>query len=132
MVLNIVSLPGVLSPELALEFRLALEKAGQKSLEEQVSQRESLLERLGDSPPNRDRSSSEEAQAAGQAGPEEEGSEMQSVKGLKMEKVTEGMAEKTELTSSGVEWMASIAVLALVGLFYVGLRRGKKPNNTDL
>ncbi|MDR3037704.1 MAG: cobaltochelatase subunit CobN [Candidatus Adiutrix sp.] len=112
MVLNLVSLPGVMAPELVAEFKLAVEKAGQKSLEEMVEARENLLKDLG-------RMKDAAAEAAG--GPEGP-AEMESVKGLKMEKV-EDQAEKTSLSSSGVEWFASLFVLAVVALFFRGLKR---------
>ncbi|MDR0881291.1 MAG: cobaltochelatase subunit CobN [Candidatus Adiutrix sp.] len=116
MVLNIISLPGVMSPELVAEFKLAVETAGQKSLEDMVAERVSLLENLG-------REKSAEAKAA--AGPEAPEAALESVKGLKMEKVEE-MAEKTSVSSSGVEWFASVFVLALVLLFFIGLRRNQR------
>jgi len=113
MVLNIISLPGVLSPELAAEFKLAVEEAGQKSLEEMVVDRLGLLKHLGEI---------REAKKAASAPAEEAKTETESVKGLKMEKV-DNMAEKTSISSSGVEWFASLFVAALVLLFFIGLRR---------
>jgi cobaltochelatase CobN len=112
MVLNIVSIPGLMSPELAAEFKLAVENAGQQTIDEMVKTREELLENLGDSKPSAEK----------QAGPEAENPE-ESVRGFKMEKV-ENSPEKTSVSSSGVEWFASIFVLALLALFFLGLRRG--------
>jgi cobaltochelatase CobN len=43
MVVNIISLPGVTAPELAAEFRLAVERMAQKSLEEQVTDNQRML-----------------------------------------------------------------------------------------
>jgi cobaltochelatase CobN len=115
MVLNIISLPGVMSPELAAEFKLAVEKAGQKSLEDMVADRLNLLKDLGRMKP---------AEAA-PPGAEAAGAELESVRGLKMEKV-ENLAEKTSLSSSGVEWFASLFVVALVFLFFLGVKRRPK------
>jgi cobaltochelatase CobN len=112
LVMNIISLPGIMSPELAAEFKLAVEQAGQKSLEEMVAERLQLLEQLG------------RTRRAEAAPPAPEAPEVESVKGLKMEKV-ENMAEKTSLSSSGVEWFASLFVIALVLLFFLGLKRAR-------
>ena len=79
MVMNIISLPGVMSPELAAEFKLAVEKAMQKSLEEQVAQREQLLENLGQNPKQPEQASSAEKP------------ELENVKGLKMEPLEKKM-----------------------------------------
>jgi cobaltochelatase CobN len=112
MVMNIISLPGVMSPELAAEFKLAVEKAMQKSLEDQVVERERLLRNLG-------REEARPEQGSGDDPAHE------NVKGLKMEPL-ENMSERAEMTSSGVEWLASVLVLALVGLFFIGFRRSRK------
>ncbi|MDR1677390.1 MAG: cobaltochelatase subunit CobN [Deltaproteobacteria bacterium] len=116
MVLNIISIPGVMSPELVAQFKMAVERAGQASLEDMVSQRQDLLKNLA-----QDNSSS--AQSRSKSGPESE-SQLESVKGLKMEKVTKD--DETSLPSSGVEWTASVFVLALVILLFLGLRGRKK------
>lgn len=113
MVMNIVSIPGVMSPEMAAEFKLAVEKATQKSLEDQVAEREQLIRDLG-----RERAMPDQGSGAEEAAAE-------TVKGLKMEPV-ENEADRAEMSSSGVEWLASAAVLALVGLFFIGFRRRRK------
>jgi cobaltochelatase CobN len=112
MVLNIISIPGLMSPEMVNDFKLAVEKAGAKTIEEMVSERVNLLANLGTKKP---------AEAA-QAGPTEPETETESVKGYKMEKV-EDAPEKTSVSSSGVEWFASLFVLALLAAFYTGMRR---------
>lgn len=114
MVVNLVSLPGVMSPELVAEFKLAVEVAGQQSLEDMVAEREQLLQDLGEM------RQQQENQAVS-----EESAELESVKGLKMEKVDD-MAEKTSITSSGVEWFAAVCVLVVVVLFFIGLTRKRK------
>jgi cobaltochelatase CobN len=116
MVMSLISIPGVMSPELVAEFKMAVEKAGQASLEDMVGQRQELLKSLA----------SESAQRSGsqaKPGPEAD-TGLESVKGLKMEKVTQD--EETSLPSSGVEWTASAFVLALVALLYLGLRGRKR------
>ena len=111
MVMNIISLPGVMSPELAAEFKLAVEKAAQKNLEDQVVEREQLIRDLGRDQARPRGASAEPA--------------LENVKGLKMEPVKKD-SEQAEMSSSGVEWPASILVLALVALFYLGFRRARR------
>ncbi|MDR3264784.1 MAG: hypothetical protein LBT15_02115 [Synergistaceae bacterium] len=118
--MNIVSIPGLMSPELAAEFRLAVERAGQSSLEAMTEKRQNLLKNLGDRP----RPSENQQSEATESNPDPD-SEQESVRGLKMEKIEEP-AEKTSISSSGVEWFASLFVLAMLALFFAGLRRGSK------
>jgi cobaltochelatase CobN len=112
MVMNIISIPGLTSPEMAAEFKLAVETAGQKTLDEMTGAREELLKNLGE------RRNSPEAKS----GPESD-APYESVKGFKMEP-EQKPDEETSVSSSGVEWFASLFVLAIVALFYAGLRRG--------
>ncbi|MDR0355340.1 MAG: cobaltochelatase subunit CobN [Deltaproteobacteria bacterium] len=120
MVAGIISLPGVMSPEMAAEFQMAVEKAGQTSLEEMVAAREALLENLGDLT---------RAERSSSSGPESPESRFESVKGLRMERI-DAPAEKTSVSSSGVEWYASLFVLLLTFIFYLGISRGGKSGIT--
>jgi cobaltochelatase CobN len=113
MVLNIISIPGLTSPALAADFKLAVENAGQKTLDEMAAEREALLRNLSAARPAE----------ANPSGPEADNTN-ESVKGFKMEDV-ENPRENTSLSSSGVEWFASLFVLALLALFYAGMRRGR-------
>ncbi|MDR2612571.1 MAG: cobaltochelatase subunit CobN [Deltaproteobacteria bacterium] len=132
MVMGIVSLPGVMAPELVERFRVAVEEAGRKPLEEQVAERLDLIRDLGlrraelDSNPARTGPAPEAAAEAGEArpadGPEDRESDAESVKGLRMERM-DNPAEDTSLSSSGVEWTLSAFVLAMLAVFFLGFRR---------
>jgi cobaltochelatase CobN len=130
MVLNIISIPGLMSPELVAEFKLAVERAGRQSLEKMVADRLDLLQNLGETKPREavesetahSETEQSEAERFQNDGPAAQ-NEAQSVKGYKMEEV-EDTPEKTSIASSGVEWFASIFVLALLALFFIGFRRG--------
>ncbi|MDR1040042.1 MAG: cobaltochelatase subunit CobN [Deltaproteobacteria bacterium] len=133
MVVNIVSLPGVMAPELIAEFKLAIEQMAQKSLEEQVADNQRMIQDLGDrraeldsNPPRPEARPQERPED--RPGPEardEEAQDAESVRGLKMENVSEP-AEDTSMSSSGVEWTLSIFVLALLAIFFIGYRRKAK------
>lgn len=126
MVVNLISLPGVLSPEMVEQFKIAIEKMGKKSLQEQANTRAELLTQLN-SAPGQQRA---EAEQTGQEKPESEESskpaesadDMQPVEGYKMEDMT-SQDEATDLSSSGIQWVASLFILLLVALFYFGARR---------
>jgi cobaltochelatase CobN len=125
MVMGIVSLPGVMSPELAARFRLAVEVMGQKPLEEQTAERERMLKDLGE------RRESADTNPPREAGPADGQSDAESVRGLRMETAAPP-AEDGSLSSSGVEWTVSAFVLALLAVFFVGYRRisgkrGRRP-----
>ncbi|MDO8947373.1 MAG: hypothetical protein Q7U88_09475, partial [Desulfocapsaceae bacterium] len=47
------------------------------------------------------------------------------VEGYKMEKM-ESKDETTEVSSSGVEWLAGLVVLAIIGLAAWGMKRAEK------
>ncbi len=123
MVVNIISVPGVLSPEMVERFKLAVEKAAAKSLDQQTADRQQLLEKLTASLGNMDPSatSGEKPQPIQQASAESVPAD-QTVEGLKMEDMN-ARDDTTDLASSGIQWAASLFVLALVGLFFFGLRR---------
>ncbi|MDR3152974.1 MAG: cobaltochelatase subunit CobN, partial [Deltaproteobacteria bacterium] len=79
MVMNIISLPGVMSPELAARFKAAIEEMGKKPLEEQAAERANSLRDLGE------RQKAADANPPREAGPVDERAEADSVRGLKME-----------------------------------------------
>ena len=123
MVVNLISLPGVLSPEMVEKFKLAIEQMAAKKLEQQTSDRKVLLEKLKESPGR------EKAADQGKAGKEKNSAEgkdgpakAETVEGYKMEDV-KTQDETTDLTSSGVQWVASVFVLFIIGLFVWGVRR---------
>jgi cobaltochelatase CobN len=115
MVMNIISLPGVMSPELAAQFRMAIEAMGKKPLEEQAAERERLLKDLGEQRRANDTNPPTEA------GPTDDQSDAESVRGLRMESV-DRPAEDSSLSSSGVEWTVSAFVLAILAVFFIGYR----------
>ena len=123
MVVNLISIPGVLSPEMVEKFKLAIEQMAAKKLDQQTSDRKELLEKLKESPgreetANQGNSSKEEASTEGKDGP----TEAETVEGYKMEDV-KSQDETTDLTSSGIQWAASVFVLFIIGLFVWGVRK---------
>ena len=116
MVVSIISLPGVLGAETVERFKLAVEQAGGETLAEQVERREDLQRRLTAPGGQRALSASAEAETAHSPARAEE------VSGLRMERMTTS-DETTEVTSSGVQWLAMLLVLAIVGLAAWGMGR---------
>ncbi|MDR1040044.1 MAG: cobaltochelatase subunit CobN [Deltaproteobacteria bacterium] len=138
MVLNAVSLPGVMAPELAAEFRLAVEQAAKKTLEEQLADAERTIRDLGDrraeldsNPPTPELPPDPRAEAReAPAEDAEEAPDAENVRGLKMENVSEP-AEDTSMSSSGIEWTLSAVVLALLAVFFIGYRwRARRAGRT--
>jgi len=117
MVVNIISLPGVMSPEMVEEFKLALEQAMGEKLDQQVQDRQILQAQLSQSLKDADQGRDEQqTRKTGQ------GSKREDVKGYTMEEVTP-RDEASKLTSSGVQWFATLGILVVVALFVVGGRR---------
>ncbi|MDR3164113.1 MAG: cobaltochelatase subunit CobN [Synergistaceae bacterium] len=113
MVMNVISIPGLMSPELAAEFKLAVEKTGGDSIENMTKARENLLQNLGEQRPEAERSAADTQY------------ETEDVKGFKMEPI-QNEEQETLISSSGVEWFAALFVLVILALFGVGLRRGRR------
>jgi cobaltochelatase CobN len=123
MVVSIISLPGVVSPEVVEQFKVAIEKVAAMPLSEQVAQREALLESLRAGLGSTEESANmETAETAEKQGSTEGPSESETVEGYKMEDMN-SQDESTEVSSSGIKWAASVFVLVLIGLFFLGSRR---------
>ncbi len=123
MVAALISLPGVLNPEMVERFTIAIAQAAAKPLEEQVQQHRALQQQLTAPAPDKTRQHSRaESSTAEEQGAAPDQAE---VEGYKMEK-TENRDESTEVSASGVEWLAGLLVLALIALAAWGMRRGER------
>jgi cobaltochelatase CobN len=124
MVVNLISLPGVLSPEMVEKFKLAIVKMGKKSLEDQAEARTELLSKLQAAPGQQqsDSQQPEEAEQEKTATGKEAATEDVLVEGYKMEDVNT-QDQTSELSSSGIQWVASFFILLLLVLFFLGVRR---------
>jgi cobaltochelatase CobN len=119
--------PGVLSPEMVERFKIAIEKMAQKSLPEQVQDREALQKSLTEGFAEDQRRAQPRKNGTQKDRGGDEGPEKQAVEGYKMEKIR-SKEDATELSSSGVQWLASIFVLALMTIVALGIwhyRRSK-------
>lgn len=131
MVVNIISLPGVLSPDLVAQFKLAVEKMAARSLDELVRVRTDLLDQLNAGPGTANQAVQKDSRQADQqklddpdtnpdAAPD--ATHAETVEGYKMEDMN--TPDKTsDLSSSGIQWAASLFVLLLVGMLFWGGRR---------
>ena len=111
MVVNIISIPGLLSPELVNQFQAVVSKSMGMDLEEAVDKRKALQENL--------------AQVIKEIQQEEkvvEGKkpEKEKIEGYEM---VEEKKEDTKLVSSGAAWAVIIIVLGFIGLLIVGWSR---------
>ncbi|MDY6853673.1 MAG: cobaltochelatase subunit CobN [Thermodesulfobacteriota bacterium] len=125
MVLNIISIPGVMSPEMVERFRLAIEQAMGKVLTEKVKERIELQKSLTD---GFTKIPDQIEQAKPSNDPNEKkdisrrGGELEMVEGYKMDEVkTED--ETTDISSSGLQWFASLFVIMIIGLAVLGAFR---------
>ena len=105
MVVNIISMYGLLTPELINEFKAVFSKAASKSLEEAVRERNELLEKLAGKKVEKTQSIKNDTEYI-------EGYEM-----------IEEKREDTKITSSGSSWAVIIIVLCIIGLFGYGWMR---------
>jgi cobaltochelatase CobN len=125
MVVNIISLPGIMSPEMAERFKLAIEQAMGKELAEQVEARKKLQKKLNEGFTKKPRSADQKVSKARserqkEVSKAEEQSEI--IEGYKMEEV-KTKDETTELSSSGVQWLASLFVILILGLVVFGVKK---------
>jgi cobaltochelatase CobN len=123
MVVSIISLPGVMSPEMVEKFKIAVEQAMGKELAEQVEARKALQKQLNQ---GFEKTPAKKMQKPPEAKPEQVSkklSDTKTVEGYKMEEFKNREDESTDLTSSGIQWYASLFILLLIGLFVVGVKR---------
>ncbi|MFW5971530.1 MAG: cobaltochelatase subunit CobN, partial [Desulfovermiculus sp.] len=126
MVVNVISLPGVMSPEMVEEFKLAVEQATGQKLSKQLKAREALQQKLQQSLQRSPREQSKDQPQNKRVNDSEQktsgGAEQQEVTGYKLEK-KDSRDETSKLSSSGVQWFASLIILLIIGLFGLGMRK---------
>ncbi|MEA3386701.1 MAG: cobaltochelatase subunit CobN, partial [Thermodesulfobacteriota bacterium] len=131
MVVSIVSIPGVMSPVIVEEFKIAVEKAAGKDLAEQVKTREQLLSRLQiDYALNEKEPAESQTQKKSQQETAKAGEKAHTVEGYKMEQV-QSNDESADLSSSGIQWFASIFIIMILGMVVFGVRRQTRNNPGD-
>ena len=120
MVVNLISLPGVLSPEMVMKFQAAVERSGGANLTEQVRTHQMKMQQLragfGSS---RRKSSSTEENRKDQSGGSPKLSNQKPVRGFKL-KPQRKPAEKTSIPSSGLQWTILAAVILAILIFSLG------------
>ena len=111
MVANIISLPGLLSPELVNQFQAVISKAMGMSLEETVDKRKALQEKL--------------AQVTKDIQQEEKVVESKKLEKEKIEgyEMVGEKPEDTKITVSGSSWIIMALVIGLLTLLVIGWRR---------
>lgn len=121
MVVGLISLPGVATPQLVEQFKLAIERMSKKSLTEQVKCRLKTQQRLTEGFKHSAAKLSKKASRANneKASQSPKGKSAKVVKGYKMEEIR-NKDKTTEVSSSGVQWYLSLFLLLIVGLFFYG------------
>ena len=124
MVINLISLPGVMSPEMAMKFRAAVEKAGGASLDKLVRNQKEKMQKAGNGFGKRLITSarSAETREKKQNGASPAPDEKKPVRGFKM-KEPRRPEDKTTLSSSGLQWTILTAVILLMVIFALGAFR---------
>ena len=127
MVVNIISLPGVMSPEMVEKFKIAIEQAMQKDLAEQVQARKELQQQLTEGFDKKTRQPISESETASKSDKKEQVSmdnfDPKNIEGYKLEEIKDRENETTDLSSSGVQWFASLFIVLIIGLFITGVKR---------
>ena len=150
MVVNLISVPRVLSPEVVEKFKMAIEKMAKKSLTEQVLQRKALQQTLtadiarlprpeapsnttktqqdASSPPsatvdNTVKTPDKKMETSNKSGDEK--AKTENIEGYKMEEM-KSQDTQTTVSSSGVQWFAAVFILVMMALFTWGVGRGKR------
>ncbi|MBQ7393585.1 MAG: cobaltochelatase subunit CobN [Lentisphaeria bacterium] len=110
MVMNLISVPGVMTPEAVMQFKMAVEKAAARTLEAQIQ--EQRIRRAGALNP--------EQLAPRSSG---KGQDTEIVQGYKMR---EARDEETKMSSSGIRWLSILTLTGLILLFLAGTCRRKQ------
>lgn len=125
MVVNIISLPGVMSPEIVKKFKVAIEQMAGKKLDQQIKERQSLQQKLQNGFKRKTdvKKLSEIAdKIASQKQKEKAKKKGKKIKGYKMKKI-EKKDDDSKLSSSGIQWFVSLIVLTLIAIFFLGMRK---------
>ena len=127
MVVSIISMPGVMSPEMVEKFKIAIQKAAGKPLDEQVRDRKALQKKLTDGfnkKPQTSDTVTSQTKSPQKTQPSKENADNNNVEGYKMEEIKKN-EETTDLSSSGVQWFASLFILLIMGLAVIGAKRAR-------
>ncbi|MBF0376418.1 MAG: cobaltochelatase subunit CobN [Desulfamplus sp.] len=136
MVVNIISIPGVLSPEIVEKFKIAIEQATGAAIDKQVIDRKELLEKLSktvvkpdlipelEKIPQSDNSSESKKNNDPSKSAQKSENAPEIVEGYKMEEI-KSEDKKSQVATSGVQWFASFFVLTLIALFVIGTQTNK-------
>ncbi len=126
MVLDIISLPGAVSPRVVEKFKLAIEQAAKKTLNEQVKERKAAQKELADGPGKSRADTTSERSKGTNSRPKstEEGPAKKYVKGFKMEEVRRDNTE-TDMSSSGIQWLGALFVALIIAVVALGIKRHK-------
>ncbi len=107
MVANIISLPGVLSPEVVEKFKTIITKAMGKSLKKAVQDRKKLLKRIGNIIEKM-----KDVNVNGKV------LSKKIVKGYELKQETK--KQDTEISSSGLKWYLTVFVIGIIFLIVLG------------
>ena len=123
MVVNIISMPGVLSPELVMKFQAAVEKSAKKTLADQVRERRNLQKSLANSFGRKvvQKINKDKRNIKKEAGNIE--NSPVPVKGYRMKDSSD--AKKTQMSSSGIQYIIILAIIILLGIFALGWKKGE-------
>ena len=116
MVVNIISLPGVLNPEVVEKFKTIITKAMGKSLKKAVKDRKELLKKIGDivnKMKNVNVNGKTEVKKV--------------VKGYELKEETK--KKDSEISSSGLKWYMTVFVLGIIFLIIYGFYKGRKKDH---
>lgn len=127
MVVNIVSLPGVMAVELVEQFKIAVQQATGKQIEQFAKEREAMIQQyrdgLADSQQERPEQPREEQPQQQEHSSQKSGGEADDVvQGYEMEEV-DSSDESTEVSSSGIQWFAAGFVLLVLLIIVYGAKR---------
>ena len=124
MVVGFLSLPGVTTPKLVEQFKIAIEKMAKCSLANQAKRRLKLQRHLTQGFRESSKPIPKNAKYVhgGAVSRAAKGKSAQEVEGYKMVEIKR-KDTVTEVSSSGVQWALSFFVLLIVGMFFYGVHR---------
>lgn len=125
MVMNIISIPGVMSPEIVEQFRLTMEKALKKTLAQQAADMAQTLEQVKEG-----FNKKEPPEPANKQKDKANGDATSQVEGYVMEEMN-SEDKKAELSSSGTQWYAMLFAVAFLVLIGIGMRRHSGRNRSE-
>lgn len=124
MTVNLISIPGLMSPDMVEKFKLAIKQAMKKNLDQQTKNRKELQDKLLQAAKDITKKTPDKNKTQVQ-NQSPDGQKDDTIEGYKVEEI-KNEDKSTSVPSSGIQWYASLLVILIIVLLAYGAKRKRK------